>query len=37
FMQFSTKHPLKYKLNTIYNLVDHAILLADTRFHAKNI
>ncbi|XP_025268300.1 uncharacterized protein LOC112639226 [Camponotus floridanus] len=37
YINFHSKHPLKYKLNTIYNLVDHAILLADTRFHAKNI
>ncbi|KAL6417723.1 hypothetical protein ACFW04_014337 [Cataglyphis niger] len=29
--------PSKYKINTIFNLVDHAILLSDDQFHDKNI
>ncbi|XP_019882893.2 uncharacterized protein LOC109609951 [Camponotus floridanus] len=37
FINFHSKHPMKYKLNTIYSLVDRAILLADSQFHAKNI
>ncbi|EFN65653.1 hypothetical protein EAG_10910, partial [Camponotus floridanus] len=37
YTNFYSKHPFQYKMNTIYNLVDHAILLADTRFHSKNI
>lgn len=28
---------MQYKINTIINLVDHAILLSDSRFHDTNI
>lgn len=28
YINFLSGHPLKYKINTIYNLVDHAILLS---------
>jgi len=37
YINFHSKHPFKYKMNTIYNLVDRAILLSDVRFHFKNI
>lgn len=37
YINFHSKHSFKYKMNTIYNLVDRAILLADVRFHSKNI
>jgi len=30
-------HPYQFKLNTIKNLVDHAILLSDEQFHAQNL
>src|SRR5580765_437176 len=37
YINFHSNHPFKYKMNTIYNLVDRAILLSDVRFHCKNI
>src|SRR5580765_2337938 len=37
YINFHSNHPTKYKINTIYNLVDHAILLSDDRFHNDNI
>ncbi|KAL6417345.1 hypothetical protein ACFW04_012819 [Cataglyphis niger] len=36
-VNFYSNHPFKYKINTIFNLVDHAILLSDDQFHGKNI
>jgi len=30
-------HPMKYKLNTITNLIDQAILLSDRTFHVANL
>jgi len=32
-----SSHPQQYKLNTIVNLIDQAILLSDERFHDSNI
>ncbi|KAL6420386.1 hypothetical protein ACFW04_014513 [Cataglyphis niger] len=29
YINFYSNHPFKYKINTIFNLVDHAILLSD--------
>ncbi|KAL6418952.1 hypothetical protein ACFW04_014162 [Cataglyphis niger] len=37
YINFYSNHPFKYKINTIFNLVDHAILLSDDQFHDKNI
>lgn len=37
YINYYSNHPLKFKINTIYNLVDHAILLSDDRFQQKNI
>ncbi|EFN64883.1 hypothetical protein EAG_04615, partial [Camponotus floridanus] len=37
YINFYSNHPLKYKINTIYNLVDHAILLSDNCFKQENI
>lgn len=37
FINFLSHHPTRYKNNTISNLVDRAILLADKRFHSYNI
>ncbi|EFN72420.1 hypothetical protein EAG_02276, partial [Camponotus floridanus] len=37
YINFYSNHPLKYKINTIYNLVDHAILLSDDCFKQENI
>ena len=37
YINYFSNHPHKYKINTIVNLVDHAILLSDDRFHHKNI
>jgi len=36
-INFVSCHPLQYKLNTITNLVDQAVLLSDKRFHEANI
>ncbi|EZA52137.1 Mannosyl-oligosaccharide alpha-1,2-mannosidase isoform B [Ooceraea biroi] len=36
-INFFSNHLRKYKLNTIVNLVDQAILLSDSRFHETNI
>jgi len=36
-INFASCHPLQYKLNTITNLVDQAVLLSDKRFHDANI
>jgi len=32
YINYYSNHPLQYKLNTITNLVDHAILLSDKHF-----
>ncbi|KAL6418382.1 hypothetical protein ACFW04_012167 [Cataglyphis niger] len=37
YINFYSNHPFKYKINTIFNLVDHVILLSDDQFHDKNI
>ena len=37
YINYHSNHPLKYKINTIYNLVDHAILLSNDSFQQKNI
>ena len=37
YINYYSNHPFKYKKNTIFSLVDHAILLSDDRFHHKNI
>ena len=37
YINYLSNHPFKYKCNTIYNLVDHALLLSDERFHSDNI
>jgi len=37
YINFYSNHPYQYKLNTIKNLVDHAILLSDIRFHFDNL
>jgi len=37
YINFYSNHPLQYKLNTITNLVDHAILLSDKQFHENNL
>ena len=36
-LNFHSHHPLKYKINTINNLVDRGITLAHKSFHTKNI
>lgn len=37
YINFLSNHPIKYKINTIISLVDHAILLSDPRFHDSNL
>lgn len=37
YINYFSNHPIKYKINTIINLVDHAILLSDQRFHDSNL
>lgn len=37
YINYFSNHPMKYKINTIINLVDHAILLSDRRFHDSNV
>jgi len=37
YINFHSNHPLQYKLNSIANLVDRAILLSDRRFHDTNL
>jgi len=37
YINYYSNHPLQYKLNTIMNLVDQAILLSDERFHEANL
>jgi len=37
YINFHSNHPLQYKLNSITNLVDHAILLSNERFHDSNL
>jgi len=37
YINYFSSHPHKYKINTIVNLVDHAILLSNEQFHKKNI
>ncbi|XP_011861985.1 PREDICTED: uncharacterized protein LOC105558734 [Vollenhovia emeryi] len=37
YINYYSSHPLKYKINTIINLVDHAILLSDKKYWKQNI
>ncbi|XP_071579989.1 uncharacterized protein [Temnothorax nylanderi] len=37
YTNYFSSHPLKYKVNTITSLVDHAVLLSDARYHDSNI
>jgi len=37
YINFFSNHPYQYKLNTITNLVDQAILLSDKQFHTENL
>ncbi|KAL6421510.1 hypothetical protein ACFW04_014281 [Cataglyphis niger] len=37
YINFYSNHSFKYKINIIFNFVDHAILLSDDQFHGKNI
>ncbi|XP_071578891.1 uncharacterized protein [Temnothorax nylanderi] len=37
YINYFSSHPQKYKINTILNLVDHALLLSDEQFHDDNI
>jgi len=37
YINYLSNHPHQYKINTIINLVDHAILLSNDLFHNKNI
>lgn len=37
YLNYHSNHPFNYKINTINNLVDHAIMLSDDRFHSENI
>ncbi|EFN71434.1 hypothetical protein EAG_10167, partial [Camponotus floridanus] len=37
YINFYSNHPLKYRINTIYNLIDHAFLLSDDCFKQENI
>src|SRR5580765_6586553 len=37
YINYFSNHPYKYKINTVINLVDHAILLSDQRFHDSNL
>jgi len=37
YINYFSNHPKQYKLNTITNLVDQAIMLSSERFHATNI
>jgi len=37
YINFYSNHPIQYKLNTVTNLVDQAILLSDERFHLENL
>jgi len=37
YINFYSCHPYQYKLNTIINLVDHAILLSHEKFHTGNL
>lgn len=37
YINYFSNHPYKYKINTVINLVDHAILLSNDQFHGENI
>jgi len=37
YINFYLSHLYQFKLNTIINLVDHAIILSDEKFHACNL
>jgi len=37
YINFHSSHPFIHKLNTIKNLVDHAVLLSDEQFHQINL
>jgi len=37
YINFYSNHPTQYKVNTVTNLVDQAILLSDERFHLTNL
>ncbi|XP_011858314.1 PREDICTED: uncharacterized protein LOC105555883 [Vollenhovia emeryi] len=37
YINYFSSHQTRYKINTIINLVDQAVLLSDSRFHDANI
>jgi len=37
YLSYFSNHPICYKIGTIYNLVDRAILLSHPMFHKKNL
>ena len=37
FLNYHSQHPLSQKIAMVYNVIDRAIKLADTRFHKDNI
>jgi len=37
YINYFSSHPLQFKMNTITNLVDQALLLSSERFHDRNI
>jgi len=37
YINYHSSHPFIHKLNTIKNLVDHAVLLSDVQFHQTNL
>jgi len=37
YLSFFSKHPLCHKINTIYSMMDRAILLSHPSYHQKNV
>jgi len=37
YLSFFSSHPLRYKIGTLYSLIDRAFLLSHPKFHQKNI
>jgi len=37
YINFYSNHPLQYRLNTLKNVIDQAILLSDESFHVENL
>lgn len=37
YLNFHSHHPIQQKIGVIYGLVDRSVLLADSRFHLKNL